>query len=227
VFDALVSGAVDVYVDYSGTIWANVMKRTDVPRDRARLVRDVDEYLRKKYDVTVLASLGFENAYALAMPKRRADALGVHSISDLAPVASQLKIGGDYEFFGRPEWKALDATYGLPFLEQRRMDPSLMYQAVAQGAVDVISAFTTDGRVAAFDLEILRDDRGVIPPYDAILLANGAFARSHPDVAALLRALDGRIDAERMRRMNRAVDDERRTPADVARSFDETLPSHG
>lgn len=226
VFDALASGAVDVYVDYSGTIWANIMKRTDVPRDRARLVRDVDEYLRKNYDVRVLASLGFENAYALAMPKRRADALGVHSISDLKPLASQLKIGGDYEFFGRPEWKALDATYGLPFLEQRRMDPSLMYQAVAQGAVDVISAFTTDGRVAAFDLEILRDDRGVIPPYDAILLANGAFARSHPDVTALLRTLDGRIDAERMRRMNRAVDDERRTPADVARRFDETLPSH-
>lgn len=223
VFDALASGAVDVYVDYSGTIWANVMKRSDVPRDRARLVQDVDRYLRQHYDVIVLASLGFENAYALAMPRRRAAELAVRSISDLAPIAPRLTIGGDYEFFGRPEWKAIETAYRLSFSEQHRMDPSLMYRAADQGAVDVISAFTTDGRIVAFDLEVLRDDRGVIPPYDAILLANGKFARKHPELGAALRSLDGSIDADRMRRMNRQVDQEQRTPAEVARAFHATL----
>ena len=91
--------------------------------------------------------------------------------------SSELEIGGDYEFFARAEWRALVAAYGLAFRAQRAMDPSLMYTALRERQVDVISAFSTDGRIAAFDLAVLDDDRGVIPPYDAIMLASGRVAR--------------------------------------------------
>jgi osmoprotectant transport system permease protein len=99
-----------------------------------------------------------------------------------------------------------------------------MYQAAAQGTVDVISAFTTDGRIVAFDLKVVDDDRGVIPPYDAIVLGNGRFVRDHPTLARSLRALDGTIDANHMRRMNLEVDEKKRAPADVAREFMRELP---
>ena len=99
------------------------------------------------------------------------------------------------------------------------MDPSLMYQAVAEGAVDIISAFSSDGRITAYDLVILRDELALMPPYDALVLAGRRLAERQPDVLAALAALDHAVDAEQMRRMNLAVDIERRAPAEVAREL--------
>jgi osmoprotectant transport system permease protein len=218
-FDALRTGALDVYVDYSGTIWATILRRQDLPRDRAQVAREVERHLRLREDIEVIGPLGFENAYALAMRRADAEQLGITRIADLATHAPRLSIGGDYEFFARPEWRDIERTYGLRFAEQRSMDSSLMYQAVARGQVDVISAFSTDGRIAAFDLLVLDDDRGAIPPYDALLLASGDLARDRPEVIAALRHLVESIDAEEMRRMNLEVDEEGAAPAAVAARF--------
>lgn len=218
-FDALSRGEIDAYVDYSGTIWATVMKRTEPVRDRAKLLREVSSYLKEHHGVVVVAALGFENTYALAMPRRRAEELGVRRISDLAAVSGALTLGADYEFMGRPEWKNLRSVYGLTFRAQRSMDSSLMYQAVAEGAVDVLSAFSTDGRIEAFDLVVLEDDRQAIPPYDAIVLASKSLSMRHPPALAALRGLAGRIGAARMRQMNLAVDVEGRAPSAVAEEF--------
>ena len=136
-----------------------------------------------------------------------------------ALVQTTLTIGGDYEFFGRPEWKAIESAYQLKFDEQRMMDASLMYQAAGSGQVDVISAFSTDGRISAFDLVVLEDERGAIPPYDAVILAGPRLVRERPDVIATLRQLIGTIDADRMREMNRAVDQEGASIASVAAQF--------
>jgi osmoprotectant transport system permease protein len=137
--------------------------------------------------------------------------------------APRLAIGADVEFFARPEWPAVRDAYGLDFREQRAMDASLMYQAVATREVDVISAYTTDGRIAAFDLRVLEDDRGAIPPYDAIVAAGARLAREAPDVLAALARLDGAIDADRMRAMNLQVDERGEAPGAVAAAFVETL----
>jgi osmoprotectant transport system permease protein len=99
------------------------------------------------------------------------------------------------------------------------MDPSLMCQAVAAGEVDVISAFSTDGRIEAYDLVLLRDERGVIPPYDAVVLVGPRLAREHPQALARLAGLEGALDAASMRRMNLAVDRDGRAPAAVARDW--------
>ncbi len=91
-------------------------------------------------------------------------------LADLAGRAPQLSIAGDYEFFGRPEWQALRAAYGLAFREQRQMQPEFMYAAVATGEVDVIAGYTSDGRIAQHGLAVLDDPKHAIPPYDAVLL---------------------------------------------------------
>lgn len=223
-FDALVSGEIDAYVDYSGTIWTTLMNLDATGVDRAQVLEGVREFLLEEHGIELVATPGFENAYALAMPRNKADEVGVARISDLTPIAGRLSIGGDYEFFGRPEWRALEGTYGLRFNDQRSMDSSLMYQAAQAGQVDVISAFSTDGRIAAFDLTVLEDDRGAIPPYDAMILVGPDLAREHPDVVAALRQLAGSIDADHMRSMNSAVDQDGQTPAAVARQFLADLP---
>jgi osmoprotectant transport system permease protein len=218
-FDALRSGDVDLYVEYSGTVWATLMRRAGSPASRAEVMAEVTRFLREDHGIAVVGALGFENAYALAMRRDRAEQLRVRRIGDLAVVAPTLAIGGDYEFFNRTEWRAIRDTYGLQFRTQRSMDPSLMYQAVSKGNVDVISAFSTDGRIAALDLVLLEDDRGAIPPYDALVLASGRLQRQHPEVLDAVRVLAGRIDGDAMRRMNLAVDQDGRSPGGVAREF--------
>lgn len=218
-FDALRSGEIDAYVDYSGTIWATVMHREGTGMDRSNVLDEVDRYLRDTHGIVLVGALGFENSYALAMRRTRAAELSTKTVSDLARVASQLSMGGDYEFFGRPEWRALESSYGLVPASRRSMDSSLMYQALGTGAVDVISAFSSDGRIAAMDLVLLEDDKGTIPPYDAVILASARLAQRHPQAIDALRELTGKIDGDTMRKMNLAVDRDHESPESVARRF--------
>ncbi len=218
-FDALLSGDLDLYVDYSGTIWATIMRRESLPEDRSELLERVRRYLMNEHDVTIAATLGFENTYALGMRREQSQELGIETIGNLARHSPELEIAGDYEFFGRPEWTAIRDTYGLEFQRKTSMDSSLMYQAVREAQVDVISAFSTDGRIAAFDIQLLRDDRGVIPPYDAIVLANARVARQMPEVLRAIADFEGRIDEARMQRLNLGVDQDGETPRAVAEAF--------
>ena len=200
IFSALATNEIDAYVDYTGTIWTNQMHRTDV-KPRAEILDEVARWLESTHRIRLLGPLGFENAYALAMPRRRAQELSIRSIADLAAHAPQLSIAGDYEFFERPEWKALIATYGLRFRAQQTMQSDFMYKAAANGDVDVVSAYTSDGRIAQFDLVVLDDPRHAIPPYDAVLLFSPKAAHDEKFVAAL-QPLIGAVPVELMREAN-------------------------
>jgi osmoprotectant transport system permease protein len=158
-----------------------------------------------RHGVVVLGSLGFENAYALAMRRERAAALGVKTIGDLARHAPQLSLGADLEFLSRPEWAKLKDAYGLDFGVQRSFNPTFMYRAVADGNVDVISAFSSDGRIAAQDLVVLDDPKHAIPSYDAVILISPQRTRDGNLVRAL-SPLIGKISVERMREANLMVD---------------------
>jgi osmoprotectant transport system substrate-binding protein/osmoprotectant transport system permease protein len=215
IFNALAAGDVDVYVDYSGTIWTNEMHRTDTP-PREVVLRDVSDWLQKTKGVTMLGALGFENAYALAMPRKKADDLGIASIADLAGHATQLAIAGDYEFFERPEWKALQSAYGLNFRQQRTMQSDFMYQAAANGDVDVVSAYSSDGRIAKYDLKVLADPKHAIPPYDAILLVAPKRATDDKLMGAL-KLLVGAVNVATMREANLRASNGGETPGAVAR----------
>jgi osmoprotectant transport system permease protein len=199
IFDALAANDVDVYIDYSGTLWLNQFHRTDaLPREK--LLGELKTILAKR-NITLFGELGFENAYALVMPKKRAEALGIHSIADLASHTGTMSIAGDYEFFSRPEWAALKNAYGLSFRTQRTMQPDFMYAAVASGEVDVIAGYTSDGLIAKYDLTVLDDPKQAIPPYDAIVLLSPK--RAHDDaLQAALKPLLGKIDIADMRAAN-------------------------
>lgn len=215
-FDALKAGDIDAYVDYTGTIWATMMGRQTDGVSREDIARGVETWLAEEHGIDVAARLGFENTYALAMRRRDAERLGVARVSDLAGHAPELTVGGDYELFERAEWAALETRYGLSFAAERAMDPALMYEAMGTGTVDVIGAYSTDGRIAAFDLVVLEDELGVIPPYDAIVLVRGGLDRDAPELRRALSALDAALPAERMRELNRRVDVEGQSPAHVA-----------
>jgi len=201
-FDALAARRIDAYVDYTGTIWANYMNEPGNP-GREQILERVSEWLEQERGLSIAANLGFENAYAIAMTESNAQALGVATIDDLVALAPNLRMGGDYEFFARPEWTALESNYGLEFAELVTMDSTLMYAAVAEGQVDVISAFSTDGRIPAFGLRLLEDTHGALPPYDAVLLIR---IDAENAVRRALTPLDGNIDGDAMRAANRHVD---------------------
>jgi glycine betaine/choline ABC-type transport system substrate-binding protein/ABC-type proline/glycine betaine transport system permease subunit len=220
-FDALATNDVDLAVDYSGTLWVNRMHRSDVP-PRATVLDELGGWLAQTSGIRLLGALGFENAYALAMPRAKAEALGVRSIADLARIAPQLTIAGDYEFFARPEWRALQKAYDLQFRAQRTMQPDFMYRAAASGDVDVVSAYTSDGQIAQYDLAVLDDPKRVIPPYDAVLLLSPQHANDAKLIAAL-KPLIGAIDVGDMRAANLRAATTAATPTDVARRLDDTI----
>jgi osmoprotectant transport system permease protein len=203
-FDALAANEVDCYIDYSGTVWANIMKRTEIP-SRDTMLNEMSEFLRQKYGVLLLGAVGFENTYSLALTKKKAAELNISSIEELSNHARLLSIGSDYEFFSRPEWASLKTRYDLWFAQQRTFDPSLMYAAVKEGSVDVISAYSTDGRIVAYDLTVLTDPLHALPPYDAVLLLSPN-AASRKDVVQALQPLIGSIDNNTIRQANKLVD---------------------
>ncbi len=202
-FAALTSSDVDLAVDYTGTIWTNEMKRTDtLPRDA--MLAQIAAWEGKK-GLNLLGRLGFENAYAFAMRGDRAKALGLTSLDDLVAKAPELRFGADLEFLERPEWKAVRAAYPIRFGAANAYNPTFMYRALASGQADVISAFSSDGRIAADRLVVLADPRHAIPNYDAILTIAPRLAKD-PRLVALLKPLIGRIPVEAMREANYMVD---------------------
>jgi osmoprotectant transport system permease protein len=224
IFDALSSGEVDVYVDYTGTVWADDMNRRDLP-GRLAILDQMSRWLVQTRGIHCIGALGFENAYAFAMRRDHADALGIRSLADLSRHAPSLKIGGDYEIFSRPEWRGVKGAYGLSFAAERQYQANFLYRAVSSGDVDVISAFSSDGRIREYDLKVLSDPKAALPPYDAVLLLSKARA-SDAGVVAALKPLVGAIGLEAMQRANLMVDRSTKkfTPDEVAQKLDAGIP---
>ena len=213
---AVTTGAIDISVDYTGTLWANELKREDNP-GREAMYEAIVEWKERTSDARIFGRLGFENAYAFAMRSDRARALGVSSLSDLSGVAGRLTVGGDPEFFERPEWIAVRDIYGMRFAETRNFSPTFMYDALQSGEADVISAYTSDGRIAADRLTVLEDPEEALPSYDALIVLSPKASRDER-LRAALEPLLGAIDVAEMRAANYAVDrtDDKRTPEQAA-----------
>jgi osmoprotectant transport system permease protein len=214
-FDALAAGRIDAYVDYTGTIWANYMQRESNP-GRVQMMDGVRQWLREAHEIEVAARLGFENAYAIAVRADFARQRSLRTVEDLVAIAPQLRFASDYEFFARPEWTELAAQYRLEFAELISMDSALMYTALNTGEADVITAFSTDGRIAAFDLQILEDTRGALPPYDAVLMVSPGLRERVPDAYAVLASLESTVSLAAMRSANQLVDIDGGTVAQAA-----------
>ncbi|MBS1272466.1 MAG: Choline transport system permease protein OpuBB [Candidatus Marinimicrobia bacterium] len=217
-FDALAANQIDIYVDYSGTLWNMHMGNRAMPTNPDTLLQELRRTLNRKYNIRIAASLGFENAYCLAMKTSQAIDMDIESIRDLSRHENELVMGSDVEFFGRPEWTQLQLAYGLNFKKTRSMDAVLMYSAVQENQVDVISAYSTDGRIAAYNLTILEDPAGVFPPYDAVVLV----APDMQDDSLLVNQiakLNGVISGDLMREMNMLVDYQGQPPEEAGKKL--------
>jgi len=222
-FDALRNNTVDIYVDYTGTIWTTIMAQ-DQQIERTAMAIDVAHHLRTEHDVLTVASLGFQNAYCFAMRRDRAEELGIRSIADLQAYAGDLSVGGDPEFFARPEWINVRDAYGLDKMTTRGMDSTFMYQAALDREVDVIGAYTTDGRINAFDLVVLDDPKAAFPPYDAVVLLSPK-AQGNTALIRAMTTFDNSIDDDLMREANRKVDLDGLSPGAAAGFLFEAIRS--
>lgn len=213
VFAALEAGSVDIYPDYTGTLAREVLRL-----DGDASLDAINAHLGAR-GIGVGVPLGFANSYALAMRADRADALGIRTLSDLAQ-HPDLRFGVSQEFMGRADgWPALQRAYGLTRIVPRGLDHGLAYEAIAQGEIDVIDAYTTDAKLARYALRTLDDDRGVFPRYDAVLVYRRDVPQRSPEAWAAIGKLAGSIDEAAMRRMNAAVELDGKSFAAAADDF--------
>ena len=216
---ALLTGDIDVYVEYTGTALTAVFRQPPSNNPATVLNAVRDSYANSGR--TLLPPLGFDNTFAILVRGADARQRGLRTIDDVARVAPQWRAGFGYEFLERPDgYRGLAATYGLAFRTPPQvMDLTLSYRALASGQVDVIAGDATAGLISSLDLVQLEDNRRYFPPYDAVPVARASTLLRYPEVRHALERLAGRISAADMREMNHAADAQRANPADIARQF--------
>ena len=215
---ALKAGELGLYPEYTGTAFTAILARK--PVSDPELVRaEVAKEYRKRWNLVWSPPLGFENTFALVMRRDEAARLHISKISDLA-AHPEIRPGFGYEFLEREDgFPGLAKTYGLRFSQRPvQMDLGLLYQALASRKVDLVAGNSTDGLIDAIGGVVLEDDRRYFPPYEAAFVL-GAEVWKRPEVRAFFESLAGTIDAATMRKMNAAVDKDKRRPEDVAREF--------
>jgi len=207
-FQALLTGGIDLYPEYTGTGLMTILGEPSL-QDPVDTLNRVRAEFRKRWNLWWLTPLGFDNSYALALRRDRAHALNIHTITDLVRVAPQLKAGFGYEFIQRADGlPGLKQWYGLQFREVVGMQQSLKYQATDNGDVDVLDAYTTDGRLAVYDFVVLEDDRHFFPPYDATALVRGETLEQHPELGKVLSLLTNALSPQRMRELNLRIQEQ-------------------
>ncbi len=217
VFPALRQGAIDVFPEYTGSGLLVILKAPPVS-DPAVVFDTISREFARQYDVRWLAPLGFENTYAMSVRTELADRLGLRTLSDFARISGEMRAGFTADFIGLPDGlPGLRAAYGLAPKTVSALAPAVKYQALVDGQVDIIDAYSTDGLLARYPLTVLEDDRHFFPPYDAAAVVRGALARERPAAVAALAELSGRFDVTRMRRLNARVEVNGEPMAIVAR----------
>jgi len=213
---ALDRGDLDIYVEYTGTSLLHILK-LPLESDSAKAYEVVKKAYEEQKKITWLKPLGFNNTYTLTMRREHAEALGVEKFSDLVPLAPTLTFACEAEFMERPDgYPGLKAAYNLEFSKVSSMDVGLMYGAVRDGQVDVIDAYATDGRIPAFDLKVLKDDKNFFPPYDAAPIIRQDTLAKYPELEEILNRLAGKLNDQEMAKLNAQVDLEKKAPRDVA-----------
>jgi osmoprotectant transport system permease protein len=205
-FRALRSNAIDVYPEYTGTGLLAILGEPPMANPGAVYQRVSSEFLTR-FGTRWLPPLGFQNTYAISVRRATADSLHLATLSDLARAGAALRGGFTPDFIGRADGlPGLERAYDLKLSDVRALLPAVKYQALAQGKVDVIDGYSTDGLISRYGLVVLTDDRHFFPPYEAAALVSPRLAAENPSAIAALSELSGRIDEQQMREWNRRVE---------------------
>jgi len=216
---ALDRGDIDIYPEYTGTALINILQEPAII-DPQTAYDKVKKIYKDKKNIIWLDPFGFDNAYVLTMRTDEANRLGIKTISDLASQGSSLTLGAGHEFLERADGKkGLEEKYGFKFAAANGMDTGLTYAAVNNNEVDVIDGSSTDGRIAAFNLQIIEDDKKFFPPYYATPIIRADVLERHPEIADALKLLAGKIDDKEMAMLNGKVDLEKQDAKTVAKEW--------
>jgi osmoprotectant transport system permease protein len=217
--DALVAGELDLYVEYTGTALLAILKSQPLT-DPQEVYRRVKSEYADRFKLEWTEALGFNNTFAILVRGEDAKKLGLKTITNASRVSAQWRAGFGQDFMSRADgYPGFARTYGFHFKEIREMDLSLTYRALAEKQVDLIAGNSTDGLISRYGLVQLEDDRRYFPPYDAVPVARQAILQKYPELRGVLKQLGGTLTVDEMRKLNYAVDGEKRQPRDVAREF--------
>jgi osmoprotectant transport system permease protein len=217
--DAMIAGEIDVYVEYTGTALLAILKEKPMA-DPQQVYQKVKDDYAKRFQLEWTEPLGFNNTFAILVRAEDAEKLGLKTVSDASKVSPQWRAGFGQDFMSRADgYPGFARAYGLRFKEIREMDLSLTYRSLAEKQVDLIAGNSTDGLISRYGLAQLVDDRHYFPPYDAVPVARQAILQKYPELRAVLKQLGGTLSVDEMRKLNYAVDGEKRQPRDVAREF--------
>ena len=216
---ALLSGDLDMYVEYTGTAWMNVLNQKS-QLDFGQLQQQYQE----NYQLKWLGLLGMNNTYAIAIPESIAAQKQIKTYSDLVRHSGDFDFGAEFEFFERADaYPSLIKVYPFKFAKLHEMDISLRYKAIEEGKVNAIDAFTTDAQIEALNLQVLVDDKHFFPDYEAGIVIREAILQQYPELTKLLMQLEGEISTDKMRKMNYQLEVLKETPKAIAQEFLATL----
>ena len=219
VFSALTNNNIDLYIDYAGTDYTDILKHKPIS-DVDKVYKTIKEEMKEKYNVEVLNQMAFNNTYALAVTKETAEKYNLKTISDLTRVANDFIIAPTLEFINREDGlPGLEKEYGLNFKDTIGIDGSPRYTALQNNNAQVIDAFTTDVLLKKFNLTVLEDDKNFFPPYYAIPLVRSDTLKEYPEIEKILNALGPYLTDEVMQDLNYQVDELGKSPEKVATDF--------
>lgn len=220
VFNALKSGSIDVYPEFTGTAISEFLKETAVSTDRRQVYVQAKTGMRKKYQMEMLQPMIYNNTYALAVPKQLADKEQLKMISDLSRVQGKVKPGFTLEFADREDgYRGIQKLYGLKFNNVKTMEPKLRYTAIQTGDIDLVDAYSTDSELRQHNLTVLDDDKHLFPPYQGAPLLREDTIQNYPEVKKALNKLAGKVTDNQMREMNYQVNVNGKGAAEVAKQF--------
>ena len=219
VLSAIKENDIDLYIDYTGTIYGSVLKKD--PNSNINEVYQISKKeLKEKYDLNILNDLNFSNTYTLAVTKETAQKYNLRTISDLSIVSKELIFSPTLVFMERTDcWLGLQKAYPIAFKDVIALDGAPRYLALMNKESDVIDAYSTDGLLKKYDLVVLEDDKNFFLPYQAIPIVNNRILEEFPEIIPLLEELSNYLNDNIMRELNYLVDEERIEPKEVAQNF--------
>lgn len=220
-YEAMKQNQINTYVEYTGTAYSQILNKPPLEIwDPQVVYEEAENGLLEQDGVLIISNLGFEDAYAIAVREDWAQENNVTKISELEEFAPKMVIGTDPEFAQREDGlPRIEEVYGFKFNNYQQGLATIMYEAIKQGDVEAVSAYTTDTRNELFNLRILEDDKDALPPYDAIVIVTEEFALENPEIIGIIKQLDGKIDTDSMRALNYQYDVDKREARDISRDF--------
>ncbi|MBU5251450.1 osmoprotectant update ABC transporter permease/substrate-binding subunit OpuFB [Lysinibacillus capsici] len=220
VFNALKSGSIDIYPEFTGTAISEFLKEEAINNNQEDVYLQAKEGMQKQFDMVMLSPMRYNNTYALAVSEELAESYQLQKISDLKPIEQKVKAGFTLEFNDREDgYVGIQKRYGIAFTTLATMEPKLRYQAIQSGDINLLDAYSTDSEIRQYKLRVLEDDQALFPPYQGAPLLRKETLSDYPEIGEALNQLADHITDDEMREMNYQVNVEGKLAAEVAKEY--------